>query len=702
MAKNDSKKSKKKSPSPIGTFCFVDRELSWLQFNLRVLKEANDKTVPLLERLKFLSIYFSNLDEFYMVRFGSLVHREELFPDYKDEKTGYNTSTQLKKINSTVRKQQVKAEEIYSKLIKDMSSSGIEIVDFNKASKVEESMAKKFFNELRPMINPIIVDGAHPLPFLQNKEVYTAVMLGKGDNTALGLVATDRLPKYHVFELKGIQKVIYVPDLVAHFAPNIFKKYDVRETCSIRVTRNADVFLDEHLAQYDFKASMQKLLRKRKRELPVRLQVIGTPSTKMLNLIGEKIDVNTKSTFVSTIPTSLGFGSLLSKTSEMVYDDRKPVKNVGLKRGQYINYLQKNDLLLSFPFQSFSPLIDLIYEAAEDPDVTSIKITLYRLSSTSKLAAALAYAADLGKDVLCLLELRARFDEQNNIDYSEMLESAGCRVIYGLQDMKVHSKVCLITRNKGGNISYITQVGTGNYNEITSELYTDLSFFTSKQEVGAAANDFFDALSLGDEPSSREGLLLSPYDFKPWLLEMLESERTKGTEGKVTIKVNSLNDIDVMKKLIECSQAGVKIELFIRGICCLKPGLIDYTENITVKSVVGRYLEHSRIYMFGKEPNEVIYIGSGDLLNRNTQRRVEAFVEITSDEHKSQIREIIGAFRKDNKKGSTMLPDGRYTKKGDDSYSSQDELSKYFANKRIESSNSKISILQKIKSLFKK
>lgn len=683
MAQKDSQKKNKKQSQNLLT-PFVDRELSWMEFNLRVLKEASDVTVPLLERLKFLSIYYSNLDEFFMVRVGSLIHKAELFPDERDEKTGWTPETSLKKLLNAISKQQSSAEEVYSNIKSDLKKEKIDIVNFDKISKVEESMAKKFYNELRPSLNPIIIDGSHPLPFMQNMDTYVAVLLGSGDKASLGIIPLFRLPSYHVFEVKGRQKVMYVPELIAHFSSNMFKKYDVREAHSIRVTRNADVFLDDSLATYDFKASMVKLLRKRKREQPVRLQVYGNASTKMVNLINEKTKIPSKYTFKTLVPTSLNFSNLISTTPEMYYEERRPSKNVAIKKGNLFKYLEKEDLLLSFPYQSVNPFIDLIYEAADDPDVVSIKITLYRLAATSKLATALAYAADNGKEVLCLLELRARFDEQSNIDYSDMLETAGCHVIYGLKSMKVHSKVCLITRKDGDNYSYITQIGTGNYNETTSEQYTDLSLITSRKEVGEDAVKLFESLSLGETPETAGDIITAPLSFKPWLLGMLDKEIEKGPDGRVCIKVNSLNDIDVMNKLIDCSKAGVQVELFIRGICCLKPGVIGTTDKIIVKSVVGRHLEHSRIYLFGKGSEEEIYIGSGDLLNRNTRRRVEAFVKVVSPANIKDIKEILNAFRDDTEKGSIMLPDGKYTKHGAFGPASQDRLYRYFSERIIE------------------
>lgn len=683
-----------------GHFCFTDRELSWLEFNMRVLREAGDKTVPLFERLKFLSIHSSNLEEFFMVRVGTLIHRSKLTPDSIDEKTGWTADTQIKKILSAVGKQQNKAEDIYKRLIKDMSEAGIDIIDFEKISKVDESMAKKFFSEIKPLLSPSITDATHPLPFLSGQQPYVLASLEKGGRHLLGVVALFRLPKYHIFEINGRTKVILMTDLVRHFSPQLFKKYDFKEATVIKVTRNADILLNSETTNENFRSNMERLLKKRKREQPVRLVFYGKTSEKMAGLICEKLKVSSKYVYMTNLAPDLSFGSRLGKKPGLVYEERKPVKSVLLKKGQFFKYLEKNDILLSFPYQSVTPFIDMIYEAADDPEVTAIKITLYRLAAPSKLAAALCYAADKGKDVLCLLELRARFDEQNNIDYSEMLEGAGCRIIYGLPGMKVHSKVCLITRQTSDGIKYITQIGTGNYNEVTSEQYTDLSLITSDKKIGMDAEILFDALLHSKAPDITQNLIIAPNGFKPWLFEKLNGEIAKGADGKVVIKVNSMNDTDVMEKLIECSKAGVKVELFIRGICCLRPGISGYTDNITIKSVVGRHLEHSRIYAFGNGDSAELFIGSGDLLKRNTTYRIEVFAPVLKNPIKKQIFEILDSFRNDHEKGSEMLPDGKYIKRFEAGTSSQDAQYKYFSEQIIQELTEKKGLFSLFARLF--
>jgi polyphosphate kinase len=426
------------------------------------------------------------------------------------------------------------------------------------------------------------------------------------------------------------------------------------------------------------------MLSKRKREMPVRARIYGKLTDQNRALLIKKLHVPERCVFTQSVPFDLSFRSCIGGHENFKYEERRPARDIGLKKGEYFSYIEKRDLLMSFPFQSMMPFVDLIYEAADDPEVLSIKITLYRMSGSSKIAAALAYAADKGKDVLCLLELRARFDEQNNIDYSEMLEDAGCRVIYGLPEQKVHSKLCVITRQHNGNLSRITQVGTGNYNEVTGEQYTDLSLITAKPEAGLDAEAVFYALQHGEVPPEAHYLWIAPNSFKSRVLAFLDREKAKGPAGRVAIKINALNNQEVMEKLIECSQAGVKIELFIRGICCLRPGVKDMTENITVKSVVGRWLEHSRIYSFGVGEDQRLFIGSGDLLTRNLERRVEAFIEVVTPDTRVQINTVLDALRNDREKSRRMLPDGSYVRElGGEGSSSQEALYRYFSTCKV-------------------
>lgn len=679
----------KENIDKIAKNCFISRDMSWLEFNKRVLNLADDIRIPLIERLKFFAIYQSNLDEFFMVRVGSLVHRAKYLPGLKDVKTGRNADEEIKKILFEVSEQQKILKSTYEKLMHDFKKVNIEKIDFSHLSKADETILKKMFTEYKDYLSPRVIDAEHPLPFLTNEEAYIATILQKGGSTKIGIVSLYRLPKYRSFEgADGNKKIVIISELVSFYAQSLFKKYVVKEKCAIRVTRNADVFFEEYEKEYegDKRIDMKKLLKKRKRETPVRLEISGKPSQEFIGLLKDKLKISSKETFISQIPFYIDFHSELKDANHLKYPVKRPEKNIEIKKGDLFNYLEKKDMLLSFPYQSINPFIDLLYEAADNPEVISICITLYRLSSSSRVAAALAYAADKGKDVICLLELRARFDEQNNIDYSEVLEEAGCSIIYGFPEMKVHSKLCLITRKTSSGVKYITQIGTGNYNEVTSELYTDISFITSNDEIGREASEVFRCLQTGIVPERSDKLITAPNGFKQIVLEQLDKEKQKGPNGRVSIKVNSMNDVDIMKKMIECSQAGVKIELFIRGICCLKPGIPMYTENIRVKSIVGRYLEHSRIFIFGNEKDSdfKVFIGSGDFLNRNTQRRVEAFADVTDSNVLDDVIEIMNSFRMDMDNSWIMQPDGTYQKlPGGTGHDNFERLAKHFANEII-------------------
>ena len=572
------------------------------------------------------------------------------------------------------------ADSIWKKLKSEFKDAGIDVMDFRKMAKVDELMCKKVFGDIKHQLAPQILDFNQKLPFLWDGESYVVAVKGRGADMQMILIPLERIPPYIAFEIDGRQKIVLTERLVRHFVPLLYKKEDVWGEAIIKVTRNADVFLEEKsdTVDSDARKKMETMLKKRRTELPVRMQVYGKLAPQVKEYLMRNLGLAENSVFVTNAPFNLAFRPAIPATPGMKNEERRPNRDLGLKKGEYIPYIEKKDLLLSFPFQSVMPFVDLLYEAADDPDVLSIKITLYRLASSSKIAAALAYAADQGKDVLCLLELRARFDEQNNIDYSEMLEDAGCTVVYGLPGHKVHSKLCVITRQKDGRLCHITQVGTGNYNEVTGEQYTDLSLITSSEDVAQDAEQAFRALVEGKFPPPASTLWIAPESYKDRLFAMLDREIGKGENGHVVIKANSLNSVETMEKLIQCSKAGVKVELFIRGICCLRPGLPE-TENITVKSVVGRWLEHSRIFRFGDGEDERIFIGSGDLLNRNLERRVEAFIEVVTPDTKDQVRHILDAFREDNEKGRVMQPDGTYLRlEGGEGTSSQESLYWYF------------------------
>ena len=681
--------NKKKSKSPETTppeSIYVNRELSWLAFNERVLLEAADPSVPLLERLKFLMIYQSNLAEFYRVRIGILTHRALLTPDKADPLSGLLPEAQINEVLRITREQQALMESVWKEIREELRANRVDVLDFKKISKVDELMSKKLFGDIRDLLFPKIIGIDQALPFLWSGEENIIAFLGRGTEQKLCIIPLHRIPAYLSFEIDGCQKIVLTAQLVRHFLPLLLKKETVAQSAVVEVTRNADVFLEdvEDRADDDLRHKVSTMLTKRRREVPVRVRLYGKLTDQARALLIKKLRVPESRVFTQNVPFDLSFRSCIGGPASFRYEERRPARDIGLKKGEYFAYIEKRDLLMSFPFQSMLSFVDLIYEAADDPEVLSIKITLYRMSSSSKIAAALAYAADRGKDVLCLLELRARFDEQNNIDYSEMLEDAGCRVIYGLPDHKVHSKLCVITRRHEGGIMRITQVGTGNYNEVTGEQYTDLSLITAREEAGRDAEAAFAALAEGELPPEAQCLWIAPLSFKSRVLELLDREIEKGERGRVAIKVNSLNNLDLMEKLIECSQAGVKVELFIRGICCLRPGVPGWTDHVTVSSVVGRWLEHSRIYSFGEGEEQRLFIGSGDLLNRNLERRVEAFAEAVTPDTREQLNTVLDALRNDREKASVMQPDGSYIRAGNEpGTSSQEALYRYFSARKV-------------------
>ena len=694
---------------------FVNRELSWLEFNKRVLEESADKNVPLLERLKFLAIYFSNLDEFFMVRVGSLLDQQLINPKKTDDKTNWTAEEQIKHIFEKVRTCSDLCHSYYAAVLDELRNNGVDILDCAHLSKVEELILQKRFNEeIAPLLSPQIIDRHHPFPFLNNKEQYVAVTLtpdGKGDknNLQMGIIPTSHLPKYISFNIDRRQKVAFTADLVSFFAGKLFGRQKVTENCLIRVTRNADISVDEAYLDHeqDFRGVMQELLKKRKRLSIVRLQINRHISDHFRDYLCKRLAVPVEHLIEEKIPMDFSFGfslgSVLPTQQEALsYKEMRPFPSIDLSRKNALKYLSSNDLLLAYPFQSIKPFIDMLNEAAEDPTVVSIKISLYRLANHSKIASALMRAAEKGKEVLCVLELRARFDEQSNIDYASLLEEAGCTVIYGLVDYKIHAKLCLITRVNHGKISYITQIGTGNYNEKTSEQYTDLSYITSSEEVGRDASNIFAALCLGETIEHTDSLWAAPRGFKSDVIRYIEGEIASQKEhgdGYIAIKVNSINDMDVMAALVRASQAGVPVYMTVRGICCICPGVPGYTNNIHIRSVVGRYLEHSRIFIFGQGERQRIFIGSGDLLNRNTMRRVEIFAEIHDHKAREQVLKIIELLTSDGIRAWEMLPDGSYRKEWtvhSDPLDTQMALAEYFA-KPVEIVNSRDSLGDKMK-----
>lgn len=664
----EAEKKIKKSPY------MMNRELSWLKFNERVLNEAGNPKVPLAERLTFVSIYQSNLDEFYRVRVGTLMDQMDVSEVVRENKTNMTSEEQVKAIIRATRELEEKKTVIYEQLMGELEPKGIRLINFNKLSAEEGKILEEYFDrEIAPYLSANIVSKQQPFPFLKNKDIYAVALLeSKGGKTRTAIIPCSNNVFRRLIDIPTRKGTFLLSEeLILQFLPKFFKNYSVKEKSLIRVTRNADIdtemIYDEDL---DYRDAMENLIKERKRMNPVRMEFTGTLNKKMMHALCKTIHVEKEHVFRSDVPLDLSFvfaiQSYLKNTNagELFYPRRtpRPTPQLNDKKSLIPQILEK-DVLLSYPFESMKPFINLLYEAAEDESVVSIKMTLYRLANKSQIVDALVEAAENGKEVVVLVELRARFDEENNIEYSRKLEEAGCRVIYGLNGYKVHSKLCLISRKTEQGVSYVTQIGTGNYNEKTSALYTDLSLITGNQEIGKEAAEVFAALLRGETVEETHLLLVAPKCLQNKVLDMIEEEIQhvkNGEEGYIGIKINSLTDKVIISKLVEASQAGVKIEMIVRGICCLIPGVKGYTENITVVSIVGRFLEHSRIYRFGTKERENVYIASADFMTRNTLRRVEVAAPVLDERLKNHLAWMFETMMKDDEKGKCLTEKGIY------------------------------------------
>lgn len=664
----ESEKKIKKSPY------MMNRELSWLKFNERVLNEAGNPKVPLAERLTFVSIYQSNLDEFYRVRVGTLMDQMDVSEVVRENKTNMTSEEQVKAIIRATRELEEKKTVIYEQLMGELEQKGIRLINFNKLSAEEGKILEEYFDrEIAPYLSANIVSKQQPFPFLKNKDIYAVALLeSKGGKTRTAIIPCSNNVFRRLIDIPTRKGTFLLSEeLILQFLPKFFKNYSVKEKSLIRVTRNADIdtemIYDEDL---DYRDAMENLIKERKRMNPVRMEFTGTLNKKMMHALCKTIHVEKEHVFRSEVPLDLSFvfaiQSYLKNTNagELFYPRRTPRPTPQLNdKESLIPQILEKDVLLSYPFESMKSFINLLYEAAEDESVVSIKMTLYRLANKSQIVDALVEAAENGKEVVVLVELRARFDEENNIEYSRKLEEAGCRVIYGLNGYKVHSKLCLISRKTEQGVSYVTQIGTGNYNEKTSALYTDLSLITGNQEIGKEAAEVFAALLRGETVEETHLLLVAPKCLQNKVLDMIEEEIQhvkNGEEGYIGIKINSLTDKVIISKLVEASQAGVKIEMIVRGICCLIPGVKGYTENITVISIVGRFLEHSRIYRFGTKERENVYIASADFMTRNTLRRVEVAAPVLDERLKNQLDWMFETMMKDDEKGKCLTEKGIY------------------------------------------
>ena len=668
--------------------CYQNRELSWLKFNERVLEEAEDQSIPLCERLSFLSIYQSNLDEFFMVRIGSLHDMMLLKEEERENKTNMTAREQIAALLQRIHVLADRRDQAYEDVMVQVAEQGSRLIRFASLSEEEAKYLERYFvGEIQPLLSTIIVGRKQPFPFLRNRGIYAvAVLETKGEKEKIAIIPCGS---------DAFERLIAIPsrpgsfmlaeDLILHFLPKVFKKYRIIEKSLIRVTRNADIdadsIYDEDLNYRDHMAEVVKLRRKL---CPVRLEMTRELNGRIIERLCQVLGLKEEQVFLTGAPMDLSFLSQiqdsLRRKPELFFRKRVPQRSAMIRYGEpVIPQILEKDILLSYPYESIKPFLSMLHEAAFDPKVVSIRMTLYRLAKDSKVVEALVEAAENGKQVDVLVELKARFDEENNIEWSRRLEDAGCHVIYGLDGLKVHSKLCLITRKEEGRIEYITQIGTGNYNEKTARLYTDLSLMTANPKIGREAAQVFQALSLGDVVEKTEHLLVAPRCLQNRILEMIDEEIREAKEGReayIGVKINSLTDKKIIDKLIEASEAGVKIDMVIRGINCVQTGIPGKTDHIRVISIVGRYLEHSRIYIFGCGEREKIYIASADFMTRNTLRRVEVGVPVYDPALKDRIRRMFRIMLRDNVKARVQMPDGNYVrveqKEGEEPLNSQE------------------------------
>ena len=651
-----------------------NRELSWLRFNRRVLEEAADKAVPALERLKFISIFSSNLDEFFMVRVGSLFDLSRMTPDDRDNKTGWTADEQLQNVYRTIPGLLTMKKQIYTAVMEELAHHGVQDVAMDALTVEEQKIVNRFFKaEMLPILSPILIGPNHPVPHFVNKHLYAAASLeSKKGRKAIGIVPLPgSLPSFLL--LPGKKRFIRTENILLHWLPTLFDSYAVKESCVLAVTRNADISFDDEKFEdneEDFRLQMKKLLKQRDHLAIVRLELNASVSDSFRETLSTLVRVETQQVFVDICPLSMRYvfdliaalpKDLSSRLLYAPYRGRWPEDL--LHERSMISQVREQDRLLFYPYDSVEPFLRLLNEAAENPQVLSIKITIYRLASSSKIAQVLCRAAENGKEVLVLMELRARFDEANNLAWSKMLEESGCQVVYGAEGFKCHSKICLITMRSHHKTSYLTQIGTGNYNEKTNAMYTDLSLMTANQAIGEDAAAFFRNMLINKLDGTYQQLCVSPFGIKSMLLAEIDRQITLGKEGYICIKANSVTEREVIDKLVSASQAGVEVQLIIRGICCILPNIPTYTENIHVTSIVGRFLEHSRIYQFGKKENAKFYIASADLMTRNLNRRVEIAAPVYDTQLREELRWILQVQLQDTAKAGTLLTDGSYCRK---------------------------------------
>lgn len=654
---------------------YENREISWLRFNYRVLEEACDPSVPLFERLRFVSIFCSNLDEFFMIRVGGLYDQAGLPETVVENKTLMSPQQQLDAIFAKTKTLMPEKDLAYQSIVTELAQSGVSQAHFYDLSNQEQEYVEQFFeNELHPLISPQIIDKQHPFPFLKNKVLYVGVHLAtKGEFVKLGIIPiTDYFDRLLFLPTPSGLRFLLVEEVIQHYADRVFSHYKIVDRTVFRITRNADINAQEALDDHetDYREAMEMLIKRRRKLQAVRLELQDNVNLELMDYICQRLELPENQVLVSHSPLDMSFIYQLEdhldkgKYRDLFYDPIRPQPSPDLEEGQpIIRQLEKKDVLLAYPYEDIKPFIQLLEQSAFDPEVVSIKITLYRVASNSQVVNALIRAAENGKDVLTIVELQARFDEENNIGWSKRLEEAGCTVIYGLPGYKVHSKLLLITRKAGNNISYTTQVGTGNYNEKTARLYTDYSYMTSRREIGLDAIKVFNAISVGEKVTDTNHLMVAPLCFKTRVLELIDQEIACAREGQpalIRLKLNGLSDKEVMDKLIQASMAGAKVDLIVRGICCLRSQVAGFTENITVRSIVGRYLEHARVYVFGVGARQSVWISSGDFLTRNCVRRVEVATPIYDFALRKRLLAMLEVMLQDTAKSRVQNAAGLY------------------------------------------
>ena len=690
-----------------------NRELSWLKFNQRVLEEAKDSSVPLLERMKFVSIFTSNLDEFFMIRVGSLYDMSLTDNSTIDSRSGMNPKEQLDAIFAAVAPLYKERDKTYSEIKKLLNPYGVCGLSIKELEQQEKKYVKKYFkDQILPILSPQIVDANHPFPHLLNKELYVIASLKQNGTSMIGIVPVPQFVS-DILYLPGHDiRYIRMEKVIMEYLDVVFDKYEVSSKNYICVTRNADVSPDDEALEIndDFRLLMQETLHKRRRMAVVRMETAEPLDKELEKYFCDKFKITPAQIYRTKMPMKLDYiFSIMDKVPaslkrSLIDEPFTPQPSRYLTDGKVIPQVKKKDILLSYPYESMDPFLRMIKEAAYDPTVLTIRITIYRLAKKARLVEYLCAAAENGKEVTVLIELRARFDEQNNIDWSERLEEAGCRVIYGFEGYKVHSKICLITYRNRNNIEYITQVGTGNYNEKTATMYTDVSLITADKGIGEDAAVFFKNMSIGNLNGSYQHIIVSPTSLKPKVLSLMDEEIKKGTNGRIIMKMNSVTDVDFIQKVSEASNAGVKVDLIVRGICCILPGVKGYTENLRVTSIVGRYLEHPRIFLFGTGADQKIYIGSADMMTRNTEKRVEVACPVYDETIRKQLTHMLKIMLMDNVKARELKSDGKYymKEKGTSKVNSQEYFMREAITVRHPEGRTKQSFVDKIRKIFRR